>query len=207
MTLRNSIFALSLAFLLALGTSSAHANPDGVGTKTVRKVNASLALTLSGKTSSQGEETRLLEQARARMGGFLDIEELGQRALQDHWSKLSETQHKEFLTLLRELIETNYVKGLRTNLKYDVRYLGESNEGEYLLVQTVIQSERKGRPLKIEVDYLLSQSQGKWRTFDIKTDGIGLVENYRAMFNKIIGKSGFDSLLERMRKKLSAMNA
>jgi phospholipid transport system substrate-binding protein len=207
MTLRNSIFALSLTFLFALGTTSAHASPDGVGTKTVRQVNTVLAQTLSGKTSSQREETRLLKQARSRLGGFLDIDELGQRALQDHWSKLSETQHKEFLTLLRELIETNYVKGLRTNLKYDVRYLGETKQGEFLLVQTIVQSERKGRPLKIEVDYLLSQSEGKWRTFDIKTDGIGLVENYRAMFNKIIGKSGFDSLLQRMRKKLAALNA
>jgi ABC-type transporter MlaC component len=30
---------------------------------------------------------------------------------------------------------------------------------------------------------------------------VGLVENYRAQFNRIIAKEGFDGLLERMRKK------
>ena len=124
----------------------------------------------------------------------------------NHWPKLTKEQRAEFLKLLRGLIETNYVKGLRTNLKYDVSYLGEKAQGDYLLVQTVITSERKGRPLKIEIDYLLSKSGDTWRTFDMTTDGIGLVENYRAMFNKLIAKSGFDGLLERMRTKLATLS-
>ena len=185
MSLRKSIQVLSLFLRLGWGTS-AQAGAEGVGTKTVREVNTTLSATMAGKTSSKQEESKLLGKARSQLGGFLNIEELGQRALQDHWDKLNKTQRTDFLELLRSLIETNYVKGLRTNLKYKVRYLGEKPEGEYLLVQTVVVSERKGRPLKIEIDYLLSKSKGKWRTFDIKTDGIGLVANYRAMFNKII---------------------
>ncbi len=208
MTLRNTIQVLSFALLLAWA-GSAHAAPNsasgGVGTKRVKQVNTALSKTLAGKTSSKAEETKLLGKARSLLGGFLDIEELGKRAMSDQWSSLSEAQRKDFLSLLRKLIETNYVKGLRSNLKYDVSYVGERPQGEFLLVQTVIRSERRGRPLKIEVDYLLSKKQGQWRTFDIITDGIGLVENYRAMFNKIIGKSGFDSLLARMRKKLAAL--
>ena len=206
MTLRKSILLLSFSFLLAWKGDALGA-PDGVGTKTVRLVNTTLSSTLAGKTTSKKEETKLLKEARISLGDFLDIDELGQRALKDHWSALSGRQRKEFLKLLRNLIETNYVKGLRTNLKYAVSYLGEKSEGEYILVQTLVRSERKGRPLKIEVDYLLSKNAGKWRTFDIKTDGIGLVENYRAMFNKIIGKSGFDSLLDRMRRKLSKLSS
>ncbi|MBL4774395.1 MAG: ABC transporter substrate-binding protein [Alcanivoracaceae bacterium] len=73
------------------------------------------------------------------------------------------------------------------------------------MVKTVIKAKRKGRPLTIEVDYLLRKSGKSLRTFDIMTDGVGLVENYRAMFNKIIAKSGFDALLGKMRKKLAAM--
>jgi phospholipid transport system substrate-binding protein len=195
-----------LSLFLALGwTASVHAAPDGVGTKTVRQVNTALSTTMEGKTTSKSQEAKLLRQARKLLAGFLNIEELGQRALKDHWTELSAPERSEFLSLLRKLIETNYVKGLRTNLKYEVSYLGEKNEGEHLLVQTVVISERKGRPLKIEIDYLLSKSDGQWRTFDIKTDGIGLVENYRAMFNKLIGKSGFEDLLKRMRKKLAAL--
>ncbi len=204
MTLRRSILLLSL--LLVIGwTATAQAGPNGVGTKTVRKVNTALSATMKGKTSSKVQEGKLLREGRKLLSGFLNIEELGQRALKDHWVKLGTAQRAEFLSLLRKLIETNYVKGLRSNLKYEVSYMGEENEGKHLLVQTVVVSKRKGRPLKIEIDYLLSKSEGKWRTFDIKTDGIGLVENYRAMFNKIIGKSGFEDLLKRMRKKLASL--
>ena len=39
---------------------------------------------------------------------------------------------------------------------------------------------------------------------DVKTDGVGLVENYRTMFNKIIAKDGFDGLIAKMKKKQAA---
>tara|TARA_R110002073_G_scaffold336577_2_gene536029 strand:+ start:13496 stop:14107 length:612 start_codon:yes stop_codon:yes gene_type:complete len=196
---------LILAFLFAFSTS-ATAAPAGVGTKTVRDVNTMLAKTLVTKVTSKEHEAKLLEQARKQLGSFLDIDELGRRAMKDHWAKLTVQQRTEFQSLLRNLIETNYVQGLRANVKYDVDYVGEKAQGEFLLVQTVIQSTRKGRPLKIEIDYLLSKSGSTWRTFDITTDGIGLVENYRAMFNKLISKSGVDGLLDRMRTKLAGMN-
>jgi ABC-type transporter MlaC component len=35
----------------------------------------------------------------------------------------------------------------------------------------------------------------------VKTDGVGLVENYRTMFNKIMAKDGFDGLIAKMKKK------
>jgi ABC-type transporter MlaC component len=37
------------------------------------------------------------------------------------------------------------------------------------------------------------------------TDGVGLVENYRAQFNKIIARDGFAGLMDRMRKKRAKM--
>jgi len=176
-----------------------------VGTKTVRLANSKLSAMLKTKVSSEKEEKLLVQQARKKLAGFLDIEELGKRALADHWKTLSVEKQVEFTTLLRSLIETNYVKGLRANVEYTVRYTGEKPQGEYLLVQTIVDSVRRGRPMQIHIDYLLAKSGKDWRTFDIKTDGIGLVENYRAMFNKIIAKAGFDDLLDRMRKKLAKL--
>ena len=44
----------------------------------------------------------------------------------------------------------------------------------------------------------------KLRAWDVKTDGVGLVENYRTMFNKIIAKDGFDGLIAKMKKKQAA---
>ncbi len=196
---------LFTASLLVL-SSPALAAPKGVGTKTVREVNTILSKILATKVTSKEHEARLVIQARKQLGTFLNIDELGRRAMKDHWAELTEKQRTEFLSLLRNLIETNYVKGLQANVKYDVSYLGEKAQGGFLLVQTVVRSERKGRPLRIEIDYLLSKSGTSWQTFDMTTDGIGLIENYRAMFNKLISRSGVEGLLDRMRSKLAAMH-
>ena len=64
-----------------------------------------------------------------KLSNFLDVDELGRRALKDHWSKLSDEQKKEFSKLLRELVEANYVKALRSQLEYEVAYVGETTEG------------------------------------------------------------------------------
>ena len=66
---------------------------------------------------------------------------------------------------------------------------------------TKINTKRHGRPYSIEVDYVLVKDGDKLRAWDVKTDGVGLVENYRTMFDKIIDKDGFDGLMARMKKK------
>jgi phospholipid transport system substrate-binding protein len=43
---------------------------------------------------------------------------------------------------------------------------------------------------------------GKWVVYDVLTDEQSMLENYRAEFNKIIAKDGFDALIKRMKKKL-----
>ena len=103
------------------------------------------------------------------------------------------------------MIEDSYIKGLRANLDYTVAYLGESKQPDgTLLVKTTITTKRRGRPFVIKVDYVLEAQAGKLRCFDVKTDGVGLVENYRAQFNKIINKDGVDGLIAKMKKKRAA---
>lgn len=195
--IRLALAALLLVALLA----PAHAK-TGAGTKAVRKANQTVSGLLAKKVAANSAaEKRLAAKVTSQLRSFLDVDELGQLAMQDHWDKLSAEQRREYLSLLRELIEKNYIKGLRANLDYKVRYIGEEKRGDHLLVSTEIDTKRRGRPFTIAIDYLLRKDGGTWRTFDVLTDGVGLVENYRAQFNKIIAKHGFDGLLERMRKK------
>jgi phospholipid transport system substrate-binding protein len=141
----------------------------------------------------------------ASVRDFLDIDELARRALVDHWAKLGDAQKAEFLALLRALIEDNYIKGLRANLDYQVAYKGEApGPDKTTIVKTEITAKKRGRPIKIAVDYVLVDVGGKLKAFDIHTDGVGLVANYRAQFNKIIAKDGFDGLLAKMKKKRAA---
>lgn len=202
--MRQTLISLARALaLLAWVTLAAPAFADeGPGAAAVRRANEAVSKLLEQKPEPGSEaEKRVLAQISAQLQGFLDVDELGRRALADHWKGLNAQQRKQFLTLLRELVEGNYLKAMRSNLNYEVRYLEEREKDGARWVSTEIVMQRNGRPETMSVDYGLRKEGESWRAFDLVTDGVGLVENYRGQFNKIIAKEGFDGLIERMRKK------
>lgn len=175
----------------------------GPGTQAVKTANDTIASLLKQKAPpGSKEEKELAAKVTTSVRGFLDIDQLGKRAMVDNWDKLTKPQQEQFLSLLRSLIEDNYVRGLRANLEYQVEYVGESTDKDgNVIVNTKINTKRKGRPYTIAVDYVLVKDGDKLRAWDVKTDGVGLVENYRSMFNKIIQRDGVDGLLAKMKKK------
>jgi ABC-type transporter MlaC component len=178
----------------------------GPGTQAVKAANDTIASLLKQKVApGSKEEKELAAKVTTSVRSFLDIDQLGKRAMVDNWQKLGKPQQDQFLGLLRALIEDNYVRGLRANLEYQIDYTGESTDNDgNVVVTTKINTKRKGRPYTIEVDYVLVKDGGKLRAWDVKTDGVGLVENYRTMFDKIIDKDGFDGLIAKMKKKQAA---
>ena len=175
----------------------------GPGTAAVKSANEKINALLKQKPApGSKEEKDLAAKVTTSVRDFLDIDELGKRAMADQWSKLSKDQQNEFLSTLRALIEDNYVRGLRANLQYTVDYTGESTDKDgNIVVTTMVNTKRKGRPYKISVDYVLKNDGGKLKAWDVKTDNVGLVENYRTQFNKIMDKDGFAGLISKMKKK------
>jgi phospholipid transport system substrate-binding protein len=224
MLARSIVLALGAFLALGLGSSLAAAQPraqapapagpatpaaqakTGPGTQAVRAANDTIAGLLKQKAApGSKEEKDLAAKVTTSVRSFLDIDQLGKRAMVDNWGKLSRAQQDQFLALLRALIEDNYVRGLRANLDYQVDYTGESTDADHnVVVTTRINTKRRGRPYAIEVDYVLVKDGDKLRAWDVKTDGVGLVENYRTMFDKIMDKEGFDGLIARMKKKQAA---
>jgi ABC-type transporter MlaC component len=182
---------------------SAPAAKTGPGTQVVKAANDTIAGLLKQKAAAGSKEEKdLAAKVTTSVRGFLDIDQLGKRAMVDNWQKLSKAQQDQFLALLRALIEDQYVRGLRGNLEYQVEYTGETTDKDgNVIVTTNIKTKRKGRPYTIEVDYVLVKEGDKLRAWDVKTDGAGLVENYRTMFAKIMDKDGFDGLMAKMKKK------
>jgi phospholipid transport system substrate-binding protein len=196
-----------IVILLALlfTAATAVAATDGPGTKAVRGANETISGLLKQKVApGSDEEKKLAARVTTSVRDLLDVDQLGQRALVDHWKDIPAAKQKELLDTLRALIEDNYIKGLRANLEYTVDYTGESKQSDgSILVTTVVKTKRHGRPYEIHVDYVLGDEGGKLKVYDVKTDGVGLVENYRAQFNKIIAKDGVDGLIDKMKKKRS----
>lgn len=144
------------------------------------------------------------ERVTATLRGLFDISDLARRALVDQWEKMTPAQRTELVDTLRQIVERNYISQLRSNLDYEIVYSGEEpalQDGD-VVVKTVIKAKRSGRPVEIPVDYVLRPEGGGWRAYDVITDDVSLLKNYRSQFNRIIAKEGVPGLLHRMKAKL-----
>src|SRR3569832_2345926 len=161
-----------LVLLIALLSLPALAGKPGVGTAAVKSANDKISGLLMLKVApGSKEEKDLAGKVAGTVRDFLDIDELGKRAMADQWAKLTLAQQQEFLTTLRGLIEDNYVNVLRSNLYYTVDYTGESIEDGNHNNKTQINTKRHNRPYKIEVDYVVTKDGDKIKAWDVKTDG------------------------------------
>ena len=134
---------------------------------------------------------------------LLDYDELAQKSLAQHWDKLTPPQRTEFVSTLRELIERNYVKQLRTNLDYQVQYQNEELNGDQATVTTIVKVKSAGKHTDAEIIYKMKKDAEGWRVWDVITDEVSLVKNYRTQFNKIITEQSYDALIKKMKNKLA----
>jgi phospholipid transport system substrate-binding protein len=132
----------------------------------------------------------------------LDYQALAQAALRDHWEARTPEERKEFTDLLSKLVRASYRKNLRKTLGYEIEYRGSVKGEAGEVVRTVARNKADAREEPVSIDYVVRAEGGAQRVIDIVTEGSSLVGNYRSSFNRIIKKSGFPEVLNKMRKKL-----
>jgi phospholipid transport system substrate-binding protein len=141
-------------------------------------------------------------EVRKLVGSFLDYAELAKRSLSRHWDGLSVKQREDFVNTLRELVERSYLKQVHGNANYNIKYDKETKQDSEATVTGVLNTMARGKKVKIALEYKMIWRGDHWVVYDVVTDEQSMLENYRAEFNKIINKDGFDALLKRMKKKL-----
>jgi phospholipid transport system substrate-binding protein len=196
-----------VALLAALSSSAAvRANPSASTgpMATLKQKNGEVDKLLRQRPEAgTPAEQKQKDEIRALASTLLDYAELARRSLSQHWEKLTERQRDEFVATLRQLIERNYVKQLRANLDYQVFYKTEQIEGEEATVSTVVKVKTQGKSTDAEIVYKLRHAAADWRVYDVITDEVSLVRNYRTQFNKIITEKSYDELIKKMKSKLA----
>ena len=147
-------------------------------------------------------ETRTAERRAAiRSIAFeiFDFRELSQRALARHWQARSAAERDEFMQLFADLLERSYVGKIETYSGGErIQYTAESADGEQATVRTRIVTKAG---TEIPVDYRMHRVGDRWLVYDVTIEGVSLVANYRAQFNKIIQTSSFKGLVDKLKTK------
>ena len=142
------------------------------------------------------------EELTVLLGEFLDYERLAELSLAEQWDKRSPRELEQFVSLLRQLVERQYQRNMESTLDYKVKWVGTEPIDGGVQVKSSARSVTKKRQPPITIDYSMSRDEQQWKVFDILTDDVSLVKNYKRQFRRVIKDEGWDGLIDRMEKKL-----
>jgi phospholipid transport system substrate-binding protein len=207
---RKTSAALSIVVFLScastIPTAIALASPP-VDPMTVVKTGLDRVLAVFNDQGMPLNQRR--EKLRSMSLQYFDFESMAKSALGYHWRDLTPAQRNEFVPLFTEFIQDAYlskmeqatVEKIREGAKTaNVRFLKQTYfSSDYAEVfSTVALQDRKD---SLDVNYLMHQSDGQWRVYDVTVDAISLVANYRNQFNRIINNDGYTRLIADLQAK------
>ena len=149
------------------------------------------------------------EQLRSMSLQYFDFDSMAKSVLGYHWRDLTPAQRSQFVPLFTEFIQDAYlskmeqatVEKIREQAKTaNVMFLKQSYfSADYAEVFSTVALQDQPDPL--QVNYLMHQSDGHWRVYDVTVDAISLIANYRNQFNRIINNEGYPKLIADLEAK------
>lgn len=151
-----------------------------------------------GELRKAGRATERRAAIRRIAGEIFDFTEMTRRSLGPHWQTRTPAEREEITRLFADLLERSYISKIERYSGEKIVYLGDSVDGDYATVRAKLLT-RQG--MEIPLDYRMLRRGERWFVYDVSIEGVSLVANYRAQFNKIIQASGYTGLVQKLREK------
>ena len=141
---------------------------------------------------------------RALFAKVFDFRGAAEQVLGPEWKARTAVEQREFTSIFSGFVQRGFVYWLAAAAEIDgngitVHYLGESVERDRAGVRTIIVG-RGGR--QIRLDHWMVYQGNRWMVRDITIDGVSLVTNYRAQFDRVIRASSYRDLVVRMQDRV-----
>lgn len=131
-----------------------------------------------------------------------DFTESARRALGPHWERRTAEERQEFARLLGDLLERAFASRLEQYAGERIQYTGEAVDGNLATVKTRIITKSGA---ELPVDYQVLRRGDRWFVYDVWIEGVSLMNNYRAQFNKIIQTSSYEDLVRKLKAKQQSL--
>ncbi len=117
-------------------------------------------------------------------------------AIKDHWKSMTKEQKSQYQTLFVEYLKDAYRSKLMLYSDEEVTY-----KKPLVTKPTLIQipTELASKDKIIEIIYYFRKSKGFWRIYNVKVQGVRLIESYKSQFSDVIQKDGIEALLKQLK--------
>jgi phospholipid transport system substrate-binding protein len=186
------VTAATLALAAPPSLGRAADSPTAVVEQTTSGV---IAILVDFKLSTDEKRKRVEEVVLASV----DFETLSKLVIARNWSRFTEAQRSEFMTLFKNHLSMTYGRNVESYKNEKVTITGSREEsGGDTTVKTKIV---RGGPADILVDYRMRQRDGTWKIIDVIIEGVSLVSNFRSQFQDVVASGGPERLLTLLREK------
>jgi phospholipid transport system substrate-binding protein len=173
-------------------------------TETLQQLYAE-ANRLLGRPTSETQAQERLPAIRQLFARAFDFRGAAERALGGQWQARTAAEQNDFTSLFAGFVQRGFVFWLASVASINgdpggvaVTYLGEKVTKDRAEVRTSLGA-RGGR--QVLLDYDMVYLKKAWVVDDVTIDGISLVANYRAQFDRVIRAGSYGDLVERMRER------
>ena len=143
-------------------------------------------------------DTKVIQRRKAILaaaGNIFDFREMAKRSLGQHWATRTPAERNQFVALFTDLMQRSYISKVDQHGGAKMIYRGETVDGDTASVQTAIPLSN-GNQMPLE--YRMHNADARWQVYDLSIDGISLISNYRAQFNKVIRLESYETLVAKL---------
>jgi phospholipid transport system substrate-binding protein len=201
MLTRCRALALAVSVVLTAGVARDAAARDAASTGTPTeqlRARVERVVTILEDPQLKAKPAARRAALRTAATDIFDFTEITRRSLGRHWQTMSQAEREDLVGLMTALLERSYLGRIEQYSGERIVFAGETAEADLATVRTRLVS--KGG-IETPVDYRLYKVGDRWLVYDVAVEGVSLVANYRAQFNKIIQTSSAQGLVERLRAK------
>ena len=159
-----------------------------------------LAIVRADRDLQAGDQRKMLELVEAKVAPHFSFIRMVQLAMGRNWRDATAQQQKRLVEEFRTLLVRSYTSAFTQYRNQAVEYrrprmaVGDTD----VVVQSLIRPSG-GQPLA--VDYSMEKTDNGWKVYNVKIEGVSLVENYRGTFNTEIQKHGIDGLIKSLAER------
>ena len=184
------------AFFLVVALSSAPAAWAGSPTDQFRDgVDRVFKILRDPELQGDGKASRRLAAVAEVSGEIFDFGEAAKRSLGQHWDPRTPDERVEYVRLFTDLVQRSYVSRVDKYGADKMVFRGDTIDGDQAVVRTAILLNDG----QMALDYKMHFTNDRWQVYDINVQGVSLVANYRAQFNKIIRSESYEALIARLK--------
>jgi phospholipid transport system substrate-binding protein len=188
------VVVLTVAMLAAFDPASA-----GPPTEQLRaQMDGVVKVLEDPELKREGRQVERRAAIRRLANEIFDFSETARRSLGQHWQARTPAEREQFVRLNADLLERSYIGKIELYSGERILFVGDTIERDQATVRTRLQTKAG---TEIPVDYRMHRVGDRWLTYDVAIEGVSMVANYRAQFNKIIQASGYASLVSKLTEK------